>query len=405
MPIHPKQSHPFVLSRFSVRHLSSLPTLAIQRLLGFAAGALVGVFFPIFLYEFFGLSIQLVLLWYALLFVARLPFFVIAAKIFSKTGLIKSMFIGILGAIIFYVTGYFLDVTGGESHPYVLLAIAIVGLTILAGFYWAPFHVDFAKFSSKGKRGRQVAIFYDVQRLVGIAAPALGGFLIATYSYSVIFIYAALIKVLSLFPLAFLPQTSVQYEFGYFESFKKMFQKPFRWMTFSMIALGAESVVAAVIWPVFLFVILDGNYLDVGLITAAIVIISLGLQFMIGSQVDKGKGKKILRWGSGIYALGWISKSLVESVVGIFAASTFHSFGSIMMRTPLDAMMYEQAADSGHYIDEYTVLRETALTIGRLGMMILLIGVTTWFSIPAAFIFAGFISLGVNLLVRFHAQQ
>lgn len=388
-----------------MRHLSSLPTLAIQRLFGFAAGALVGVFFPIFLYEFFGMSIQWVLIWYAALFVARLPIHIVAAKIFSKTGLIASMFIGILGAILFYLASYFLDVTGGTFQPYALHALALAGLTILAGFYWAPFHVDFAKFSSKGRRGRQIAIFYDIQRLVGIAAPAVGGFLIAAYSYSVIFLYAVMIKVLSLIPLVFLPRTRVQYEFGFFESFAKMFEKRFRWMTWSMIAHGAESVVAAIVWPVFLFVILDGRYLDVGLITAAIVIISLALQLMIGSQIDKGKTKKILRWGSGIYALGWISKSLVESVVGIFAASTFHSFGSIMMRTPLDAMMYEQAADSGHYIDEYTVLRETALTIGRLGMMILLIGVTTWFSIPAAFVIAGFVSLGVNLLAKVHAQK
>jgi len=48
--------------------------------------------------------------------------------------------------------------------------------------------------------------------------------------------------------------------------------------------------------------------------------------------------------------------------------------------------MYEQAADSGHYIDEYTVLREIALSIGRVLMLLVLVGVTSVFSIGAFFL-------------------
>jgi len=91
----------------------------------------------------------------------------------------------------------------------------------------------------------------------------------------------------------------------------------------------------------------------------------------------------------------------VETVTGVFAASTFHSFGSIMLRTPMDTMMYEQAADSGHYIDEYTVLREIALSIGRVLMLLVLVGVTSVFSIGAFFFVAAIISLGMNQLAKY----
>ena len=130
------------------------------------------------------------------------------------------------------------------------------------------------------------------------------------------------------------------------------------------------------------------------------MIISLALQFLIGVQIDKGRVRKLLKWGTGLYALGWFSKALVDTVVGIFAASTFHSFGSLLLRAPMDTLLYEQAADSGHYVDEYTVIKETALTFGRLGMVVILIGVTAWFSIPAAFVAAAIVSLGINLLAR-----
>jgi len=68
-------------------------------------------------------------------------------------------------------------------------------------------------------------------------------------------------------------------------------------------------------------------------------------------------------------------------VAGVFAASTFHMFGSILMSTPLDAMFYDKAADSGHYVDEFTTIREIALTVGRVGALLVMFVLSFWFSI------------------------
>ncbi|MBI4713854.1 hypothetical protein HY771_01580 [Candidatus Uhrbacteria bacterium] len=106
-----------------------------------------------------------------------------------------------------------------------------------------------------------------------------------------------------------------------------------------------------------------------------------------------------------IYALGWIAKGFVQTITGVFAASTFHSFGSIMMRMPLDTMSYQQAADSGHYIDEFTVLREMAIGIGRVVILVILIPITMNFSIGSAFFIAALVSLGVNWLTRYKTQE
>lgn len=66
---------------------------------------------------------------------------------------------------------------------------------------------------------------------------------------------------------------------------------------------------------------------------------------------------------------------------------------------------YEQAVDSGHYIDEYTVLREIALGIGRVAMLLFLVAVTSIFSIGASFFVAAVVSLGVNSLVDYKAVE
>ncbi len=64
--------------------------------------------------------------------------------------------------------------------------------------------------------------------------------------------------------------------------------------------------------------------------------------------------------------MGWVVKMFVGTGFQVFVASTYHSFANIVMRTPFDTLMYERAADSGHYVDEYTVVRELALGVGRM---------------------------------------
>ncbi|MDP2631536.1 MAG: MFS transporter [Candidatus Uhrbacteria bacterium] len=402
MPFHPNTSYPLMSHRYCTKH-AALPTLASNRLLGFAASALVTLFFPIFLYEFFNFSIIVVLVWYVVAYLVRLPLHIWAAKIFSRTGLVPSMFIGTAGLLLFYFSLYALDI-GINFSPLALLGLAIVGLGVNAGFYWSPFHVDFAQFSTKGRRGREIGLYYVMQQIVGIGAPVVAGWIMLQYSYNVLFLVSIALIVASLIPLVFIPETKVQYEFGFWETFRQMYSKRYRALSFSMMAYGAESVVGIVIWPIFLYTIFEGRYLEVGLFAAVIVIIGIGFQLILGRAVDRGSKRKFLHWGTEVYALGWFIKSLVDSVLGVFAASTFHSFGLIMTRTPMDTILYEKAADSGHYIDEFTVIKETALTIGRMLMVVLLIGITSWFSITAAFIVAAIVSLGISTLSKVRVE-
>jgi hypothetical protein len=64
----------------------------------------------------------------------------------------------------------------------------------------------------------------------------------------------------------------------------------------------------------------------------------------------------------------------------------------------MDALTYEQAADAGHYIDEYTVLREMSLNIGRILILVFLLILSLSFSISVSFFVAAVISLGINRL-------
>ena len=274
-----------------------------------------------------------------------------------------------------------------------------------AVFYWSPYHIDFAKFLDPHHRGKQLGKYYGLQEAVGILAPMIAAFILIRFGYEMNFLIGLILTMASIVPLFFVPKYSVTYEFGYFESFRKLFSKKYRSMTFSMIALGAENIIGVIVWPIFLFSVFNGNYLEVGFVMTIIVVISMIIELIVGRQVDQLTARRILRVGSWIYAFGWIAKGLVQTIAGVFAASTFHSFGSIMMRIPLDTMSFQQAADSGHYIDEFTVLREMSIGIGRVIILVLLIPITMKFSIGSAFFIAAIVSLGVNWLAQYKTQE
>lgn len=394
MPFYPFTSHPFRLPRQGASPASVFPTLVLNRLIGFFSGSLLNLFFPIFLYQIFELSIFHVLLWYGLSYLIRLPFFVPGSKLFAKIGLIPSMVIGTVGAFIFHLSIFLLS--AGSDQLVLWLSISAIGLSFNNIFYWSPFHVDFAEMTAKNKRGQQISRFYVLHQIISFVSPIISGYIIAYYGFSSIFLFATLLQIFSLIPLWYLPNKFVKFEFGYFETFRKLFHKKYRNMIFAMAANGAENLVGVIVWPIFLFTIFDGKYLDLGVFAAVIIIISIMLELLIGKETDSKSKKKLVRFGTEIYSLGWVAKAFVTTVVGVFAAATFHSFGSILLRTPLAAVIYEQAADSGHYIDEYTVLREIGLNIGRVLMVILLIVLMSRFSIAWSFVIAAIVSLGMS---------
>jgi len=365
-----------------------------NRLIEQLAGGLVGIFLPIFLYEQFNSSVFGVLGFYFLLNFLCIFLYPTGAKIMTKIGLRQSMIIGAVAFGMFYLALYF---TGTISFVYVIL-IALIFKMIWRVIYWIPYHTEFAQFTDRRHRGRQIGTLSAVSSLLSIALPVLGGFFVANMGYGNLFLIATVASMAAIIPILMLPHVEEEYTFGYFETYKKLFQKKNRKMLIAYAADGAESVVGGLLWPIFIFGVLNGNYLSVGAISTAIVFVSVILKLVTGNAVDKVSKRRLLHLGTFIYSTGWVAKIFVTTAFHIFVASTYHSFALILMRTPFDAMMYERAADSGHYVDEYTVLREISLNIGRVIMIGLLFFLLSFVSIPIAFLLAALAALMINAI-------
>jgi len=382
-------------SRFHTQFSAGMVSLYSNRLIIQFGAGLIGLFFPIFLYQYFGGSPQ-PMLWYFLINFGLSIFLVtLGAKLMKPLGLKRMMIIAVIFFAAYHAMFAFMD---NFSNVWLFLGIALLMNNIWRILYWTPFHTEFAEFTDKRHRGRTIAFLSSISSLVSIAVPILAAFVILKFGFEALFLVTAAIILSSVIPLFFAQPVYEEYSFGYFETFKKLFAKKRRRMLYAYMADGADSMVGGLIWPVFIFEVLKGDYLQVGLISTIIIIVSVVLQLVMGDLADHRSKKKLLRIGTMVYSIGWIFKIFVNTAFTIFIASTFHNFALIMMRTPFDALMYEKAADAGHYVDEYTVLRDIAITIGRALMIIAILILLCFVSLPFAFLLAAVAALFINMI-------
>jgi len=367
-------------------------TLCTHQCIVALASGMFGLFLPIFLLKEFGNSIYWVIIFYTighLLYGLLVPF---GAMLMQKAGLKKMMIIARCFNILFYISLYFL-----HNNPMLFAILANFNLLMFRLLYWVPYHVDLAKFTSGKYRGRQMAYLSALGYLIGIGSPLLAGFLLSQSSFNVLFLIAVVILIVATFPLTKLSRSEVKFEFSYFQSFRELFKKANKGLRTSYIADGAQGLVGIVIWPIFIYQILEGQYLAIGAVTALVVIGTIACQLLVGNYTDKFSKRKLVRVGSFIYAFGWMAKMFVVTAFQIFVVGTFHSLGSIVLRTPFNAFSYEQFTDRGTYLDEYTVLREISINFGRAIMGVILIILISLVGLKIAFPIAAIASLLINV--------
>lgn len=219
---------------------------------------MIGLFLPIFLLETFHQKILWVMLFYLVgygLYGLLVP---LGAMTMSKIGLKKSMMLGRFFAILFYFVFFVV-----RNDPFLLTVLANIALIIFRLFYWVPYHTNFTQITHRDKRGRQVAYMAVVGYLASIAAPLLGGFLLNQYGFSLVFIVVMIAFLLSIIPLTFLTPVTARFEFSYFQTFKEWLKKKNQQLRIAYMADGAQDLVGIIIWPIFIYQLLEKQYLSV----------------------------------------------------------------------------------------------------------------------------------------------
>ena len=361
------------------------------------ASAMLGIFLPIFLYNLFDKNFQAVVIYYGsgyLFYGITVSF---GVKFLNKFGFRNALRISVILGMIFYIIFYFID----QNNFKYLIPLSILIVVFYRLLYWLPYHVNFAKFTNKKTRGRQVSVIEATRSVLGVFIPLIAGLILTYFNFDVLFVIAIILYFASGIPYLTIPRTRERFVWTFRETWKQFFSKKRRKTVLAYMADGSENIVGIVVWPIFIYQLLDGNYFKVGAISTLIIAISVIAQLFLGKYIDlKAKKEKVLKWGSLLYSFGWLVKIFISTAFQIFVVGAYHSITCIFLRTPFDALTYEISADQEHYVDEFTVLREMSIQFGRVLMVISIILISFYFAIQWVFVLAALASIVFNLLEK-----
>ena len=366
----------------------------------FIASGLLGLFLPIFLYNLFKENFRLVVLYYGLGYLFYGFLMVWGARLLSRFGFRRSLRYSVFLGALFYLIFYFVN----DNNFIYLIPLSVLVIVFFRLLYWIPYHVDFAKFTDSKNRAREISILFAASLVISIIIPVLAGFIITRFGYDALFIMVIILFLVSGIPYLTIPRTQEKFEWSFKKTFNYFFSKQKRKMILAYMAEGAENVVGLIVWPIFIFQLLNRNYLEVGVVSTLIVGVTVLMQLFLGKYIDKNKKERILHIGSALYSLGWVFKIFIATAFQIFIVGTYHNLAKIFITTPFEALTYDIAADNGHYVDEFTVLREMAVQLGKVLMVIFVIIVSFFAAIQWTFVLAAVAALLLNLLRAKDAQ-
>ncbi|MEN9327383.1 MAG: hypothetical protein RI947_191 [Candidatus Parcubacteria bacterium] len=363
--------------------------------------SMLGLFFPIFLYDLLtadGYSQQsafiLVGLTFLMLYFTYMNSVIIVNRLIAKIG-IRSGFI--IGQILFVLFIIFSRMT--TNYDYLLLSFSLWGLA--ASFWWISYHNYFLDIGTVKQYGSQLGLLAFLGIAASVAAPLVGGLVISIGGYISMFLVAIAIVMLTILLLVF-SEKNVKMHAVYLKDVIREI-KAHKRDFLGFVGAGGEEALYSVAWPLLLHVVLK-DILEVGIFSTIIVFLSAFTAIYVGKLSDRLPRKKLQKLGSGIVGLSWLGKMFVQHTSGLFLLEFFYRSSENLLRIPLDAISFTHAIAErkGHSErqSQYVVFREVGISIGNiLGMGAFIGFVILGFPFTSVFFIGALFAL-LTLVVR-----
>lgn len=370
-----------------------LMALYTHRVLTHAGMVIAGVFTVIFIYQYFGNSLFPVLWTFGALYGGVALTTPLSARLLRIVGTRTVIILSLPCIVVSIMALYAIAETGsvgGLPATWGIVIFILFGILFRA-LYWVPYEVDMSQLLDRTHRGVQLAFLQNTADVNVAAMPFWGGLIVAFLGFGWLFLVSVALIILSTLPLVWVSNRFERYSWGYTETFREFFASRNRPLFLAYLGTGIQSGVQIVVWPLLVFLLLDGGFIALGAVAALTLFAILLLRFVTGRMFDGGKKGRLLRWGAILSSSGWVLKLFVGSPISIVAVDTYHGFGQVVNGISVEAMTYEQASDNGRFVDEFTVLKEIGLNFGRV-ITLGLVGV-------CAFLWGEYIGFGAGLVI------
>ncbi|MEZ6255366.1 MAG: hypothetical protein R3B92_01135 [Patescibacteria group bacterium] len=352
--------------------------------------SLLGVFLPIYIYNLALSSahfssntllngISWILLYFFLRsFVALISMVFFVNILFGKLGFQRALILSVfLLALQLLCLKY-----ASISIIYVIFAGILGGLEVT--FYWVPYHIYFVrKMGGKShKYGAQMGTRRFLVHTLTSISPFLGGLIISTFNFDILFVISLLLLLTSCIPLI-LSLTDTKHHYHHISSIflSYLFNKKYYYSTIAYLGEGIESLVYTVFWPLLLFVILS-NYLAIGTLHTISLFISGFVILFVGKYIDSHSIYKLHRVGIYTNSVFHLLRLLITSAPFAYLLDISDRLNSGMFAVPTMALLYEKAQrnNSSEYIlyREFAIHLAIAVTAILLGIFIVATGYWRW---------------------------
>jgi len=314
--------------------------------------SLIGLFVPLYLFKEVNLGLVQTLnfyIFYSAIFAIFTP---LAAKFCSRFGLKHT----VLWSLPFYL--------GFLFSLYLLPAFPLILVSLLAGLsmalYWMGMNLIFYHASDHKHRGEEVGKKQAYSILAATAGPILGGLSIQLIGFHWVFAVVSLLLIVSTILLFLSREKYIEYDFQVRHLLDQNWKN-----SFFFVSQGVKVMALGVIWPLFMFVILN-DYFSLGLMGALISGISALLVWFTGRVSDHFGQKKIVRYVVGWESLSWFFRAVVSTFSQVTFATIFGAITLGILEAPLQAWEFEKA---GRNVVGYFVSREIFICLGRILIM------------------------------------
>ena len=325
------------------------------------AFSMITIFEPIFIYLLYD-SLAIVFAYYAIAY--TLYFFTapIGAKAAAKYGFEHCIFYSIPFGIL-----YFLTLSQLASFPW-LAFVAIIFMVMYKTLFWPSYHTDFAHYGVSGYKGREISALSFILTIATILGPIVGGVILVNFGFQILFIVVSLVSLISVIPLFATREQFEPHHFSYRDSFRRLL-KPYghykRKDSISFFGFG-EEVIAAIGWPIFIFLIIEK--FDLMGILFSIVILSISvISLYMGKLADilkAGDKKRLVTYGTIIYFIAWILRPFSVNWLGVLLVDIMSKGSKTAINYPLLTYIYSAGKNHKGFL-KYNIFCEMSLSAGK----------------------------------------
>src|SRR3989338_1265319 len=349
------------------------------------------IFEPIYLITL-GYSVVDIMYFYLMVYVAYALFVIPITKVTSIIGYKHAM----LYAAIFQIT-YWLTLYGIESEP-LLFYVAPILFAFQKSLFWPPYNADVALNNVKIQRVREVGVLFSVIEFAAILGPILGGFISYQFGFLILFVCAATLTVISVYPLFLSPEIYTRHEFRF-----KNFWRIFRLYPRNFFGYWgyAEDLMLMTLWPIFIFTIVP-KFSSIGIIVTFASVIAVMLMLYLGRILDRYQKLNLLPTAAVFYGLTWVFRIFANSFSGVVIFDVLTRVGKAFIGVPLLHRTFQIAGARGpDFAIAYGVFFEFSLAIGKVVTALLAIWIlTSNGSIIEVFIAVGALTMLYSLIKK-----